>query len=99
MAIPGRSRWSVLAKSRLAIGTTVACMERRTASRRGMAEAATLARIAELAKAGSREDRRGQVTTNGVTATPAAEADRELKAAVRGMWALGDYHKFATELV
>ena len=64
-----------------------------------MAEAATLARIAELAKAGSREDRRGQVTTNGVTATPAAEADRELKAAVRGMWALGDYHKFATELV
>jgi SAM-dependent methyltransferase len=29
----------------------------------------------------------------------AAEADREPKAAIRAMWALGDYHEFATELV
>src|SRR5512145_1021738 len=26
-------------------------------------------------------------------------ADRELKAATRAMWALGDYHRFATETV
>jgi ubiquinone/menaquinone biosynthesis C-methylase UbiE len=65
-----------------------------------MAEAAALARIAELANAGRRPDRGSEMTTNEVTNTPAAaEADRELKTAVRGMWALGDYHKFATETV
>ncbi|MGH3057038.1 MAG: class I SAM-dependent methyltransferase [Gaiellaceae bacterium] len=31
--------------------------------------------------------------------TPAAELDREQKAAVRAMWALGDYHRFALETV
>ena len=40
------------------------------------------------------------MTTNEVTDAPAAaEADRELKATARAMWALGDYHRFATELV
>ena len=64
-----------------------------------MAQAAALARIEELAKAGG-EDRRREMTTNEGTGTPAAaEAGRELKAATRAMWALGDYHKFATELV
>lgn len=34
------------------------------------------------------------------TGSPAAaKADRELKAATRAMWALGDYHRFATETV
>lgn len=32
-------------------------------------------------------------------ARAAGNADRELKSAVRAMWALGDYHEFATELV
>jgi ubiquinone/menaquinone biosynthesis C-methylase UbiE len=65
-----------------------------------MAQAAALARIEELAKAGGRQDRRGEMTTNEATETPAAaEAGRELKAATRAMWALGDYHKFATQLV
>jgi ubiquinone/menaquinone biosynthesis C-methylase UbiE len=37
---------------------------------------------------------------NEGTDTPAAEnSDRELKAATRATWALGDYHRFATELV
>ena len=39
------------------------------------------------------------MTTHEVSDAPAADANRELKAAVRGMWALGDYHKFATETV
>ena len=30
---------------------------------------------------------------------PAADADRALKAATRAVWALGDYHRFATELM
>jgi len=65
-----------------------------------MAQAAALARIEELAKAGGRQNRRREMTTNEETDTPAtAEAGRELKAATRAMWALGDYHKFATELV
>jgi ubiquinone/menaquinone biosynthesis C-methylase UbiE len=65
-----------------------------------MAQAAALARIEELAKAGGRQDRRREMTTNEATGMPAtAEAGRELKAATRAMWALGDYHKFATELV
>jgi ubiquinone/menaquinone biosynthesis C-methylase UbiE len=40
------------------------------------------------------------MTTNEITGMPAtAPAGRELKAATRAMWALGDYHRFATELV
>jgi ubiquinone/menaquinone biosynthesis C-methylase UbiE len=65
-----------------------------------MAQAAALARIDELAKASSRHDRSREMTTNDVTDMPAtAEMDRELKATTRAMWALGDYHRFATELV
>lgn len=39
------------------------------------------------------------MTTNQATDARAVEADRELKAAARAMWALGDYHRFATETV
>lgn len=55
-----------------------------------MAEAAALVRIQEVG---------GQMTTHEVSDARAAHANRELKAAVRGMWALGDYHRFATETV
>ncbi len=65
-----------------------------------MAQGAALARIEELANAGGRQDRRSEMTTNEVIDMPAAaDAGRELKAATRAMWALGDYHRFATELV
>ncbi|HZA89089.1 MAG TPA: class I SAM-dependent methyltransferase [Solirubrobacterales bacterium] len=75
-------------------------MERRTTSRRLMAEIAALARIEELAKAGSRRDRRSEMTTNeAVDPQAVADPDRELKAETRSMWALGDYHRFATETV
>jgi SAM-dependent methyltransferase len=39
------------------------------------------------------------MTADEATDTHAAQADRELKAATRAMWALGDYHTFATETV
>jgi len=56
-----------------------------------MAEVAALARIEEIG---------GHMTTHEVSGARAtADADRQLKAAVRATWALGDYHKFATELV
>ena len=56
-----------------------------------MAEVAALARIEEIG---------GQMTTQAVSDTrAAADANRQLKAAARAMWALGDYHEFATELV
>jgi len=56
-----------------------------------MAKVAALARIEEIG---------GQMTTHEVSdARAAADANRQLKAAARAMWALGDYHKFATELV
>ena len=64
-----------------------------------MAQAAALARIEELARPGARQDRSSETKTNDVTDMPAAEVDRALTAATRAMWALGDYHKFATELV
>jgi 2-polyprenyl-6-hydroxyphenyl methylase/3-demethylubiquinone-9 3-methyltransferase len=51
-----------------------------------MFEAAALAAIRQ---------RRRDMTTRA----HATDADSELKRAVRGMWALGDYHRFATELV
>jgi ubiquinone/menaquinone biosynthesis C-methylase UbiE len=57
-----------------------------------MTQAAALARIEEM---GSK-----QMTAEGVTEAHANDdADRERKAATRAMWALGDYHRFATELV
>jgi ubiquinone/menaquinone biosynthesis C-methylase UbiE len=43
-------------------------------------------------------ERRSQVTMNEL-ADAAEDANRELKTATRAMWALGDYHKFATETV
>ncbi len=39
------------------------------------------------------------MTTDEVIKTQAQEADRELKAATRAVWALGDYHRFAKETV
>ena len=63
-------------------------------------EAAALARIEERAKARAREDRRSEMTSNEETETATAtEAKRELKAATRAAWALGDYHRFAKETV
>jgi ubiquinone/menaquinone biosynthesis C-methylase UbiE len=55
-----------------------------------MFEAAALATIEELAKASIGKDRKRNMTT---------ETDRELKAATRAAWALGDYHRFAKETV
>jgi ubiquinone/menaquinone biosynthesis C-methylase UbiE len=75
-------------------------MERRVTAGRALIEAAALARIEELARAGGREDRRIQVTSSrGTEAGLATEANRELKAATRAAWALGDYHRFAKETV
>jgi ubiquinone/menaquinone biosynthesis C-methylase UbiE len=63
-------------------------------------EAAALARIEELAKAGAGEDRRSPMTTHDETEVPVAtEAGRKLKAATRAAWALGDYHRFAKETI
>ena len=65
-----------------------------------MIAVAALARIEELADAGAKGDRRRQMTSNEQTEAPmATEADRELKAATRAAWALGDYHRFAKETV
>jgi 2-polyprenyl-3-methyl-5-hydroxy-6-metoxy-1,4-benzoquinol methylase len=72
-------------------------MKLRVASRRSMAEVAAFARIEEL---GRRDERRTHMTTHEATEARAAdEANRQLKAVVREMWALGDYHRFATALV
>jgi ubiquinone/menaquinone biosynthesis C-methylase UbiE len=58
-----------------------------------MVEVAALARIEEVRK------RRNQMTVGGPANAPAAGAADELKAATRAAWALGDYHRFATETV
>jgi ubiquinone/menaquinone biosynthesis C-methylase UbiE len=72
-------------------------MERRTASSRSIVGAAALARIEEM---GRDRGRRVQMTAQQLSDARAADdVDREAKAAIRAMWALGDYHKFATELV
>ncbi len=56
-----------------------------------MAKAAALARIAEMG---------GDMATREMPdAGPRPNHDREAKAADRAMWALGDYHRFATDLV
>lgn len=55
-----------------------------------MFEAAALATIEEVAMASIGKDRKTNMTT---------ETDRELKAATRAAWALGDYHRFAKETV
>jgi ubiquinone/menaquinone biosynthesis C-methylase UbiE len=54
--------------------------------RRTMFEAAAVAAI---------KQRRREMAT----IAQATDADKQLKRATRGMWALGDYHRFATELV
>jgi ubiquinone/menaquinone biosynthesis C-methylase UbiE len=65
-----------------------------------MIEAAALARIEEVAEASGGEDRRSQMTNGEETEVQlASEAGRELKAASRAAWALGDYHRFAKETV
>jgi ubiquinone/menaquinone biosynthesis C-methylase UbiE len=75
-------------------------MERPATAGRLMIEAAALARIEELAEASGKDDRRSQMTNHEEAEVPAAtEADRELKAATRAAWALGDYHRFAKETV
>jgi ubiquinone/menaquinone biosynthesis C-methylase UbiE len=75
-----------------------------------MAEAAAVARIEEMGgrreahdtEQGTDDRHEGgeQMTAREVTGRRAAEdADREFKASVRAMWALGDYHRFAKETV
>lgn len=67
-------------------------MEQRTVSRR-MMQAAAFARIEEMV--GVRH-----VTTDQVTSARAVkDEDRQIKASTRAMWALGDYHRFATEFM
>src|SRR5919106_671933 len=75
-------------------------MERRDTPERTMIEAAAHARIDELAGASYGQHRRSRMTTSENTEAPEArQADRELKAATRAAWALGDYHRFAKETV
>jgi ubiquinone/menaquinone biosynthesis C-methylase UbiE len=75
-------------------------MDGRTESRRLLVERAALARIRELGRAGARRERRSEMVTNEpATAPTAGESDQATKTATRAMWALGDYHAFATELV
>lgn len=75
-------------------------MERRATPGRLMIEAAALARIEELAGASYGQHPRSQMTTNEKTEAPVAgEGDRELKAATRAAWALGNYHSFAKKTV
>jgi ubiquinone/menaquinone biosynthesis C-methylase UbiE len=65
-------------------------VESAEAVRRGIAEAAALARIYE---------RGGKMSTQKLAVRPAPEATAELKAHARTMWALGDYHRFAKQFV
>jgi ubiquinone/menaquinone biosynthesis C-methylase UbiE len=60
-----------------------------------MAQVAALARIEEMAT-----DRRKSMATEQVTDTTVdADANRQIKAAARQAWALGDYHGFAKATV
>jgi ubiquinone/menaquinone biosynthesis C-methylase UbiE len=68
-------------------------MERRTRPRQFMAELAALARIEEMG------ERRRQMTNETSDVSALVDAHRELKAAMRAAWALGDYHRFATATV
>jgi len=73
----------------------VACMERPTSPRSLMVEVAALARIEEMAT-----DRRINMAAGRVTETTVnADPDRQIKAAARQAWALGDYHRFAKTTV
>lgn len=66
-----------------------------TTPRGPLMESAALARIRELE---AQRERHEMVTHTRQAATTDA-VDREFKSAVRRMWALGDYHRFATETV
>ena len=73
----------------------MACMERPTSPRSLMVEVAALARIEEMAT-----DRRINMAAGRVTETTVnADPDRQIKAAARQAWALGDYHRFAKTTV
>jgi 2-polyprenyl-6-hydroxyphenyl methylase/3-demethylubiquinone-9 3-methyltransferase len=70
-------------------------MGRRTGSRGFLLEQAAIARIEELRRQATQD----AVTTHERTKSMAFEPDRPSSAAARRMWALGDYHRFATETV
>jgi ubiquinone/menaquinone biosynthesis C-methylase UbiE len=70
-------------------------MPRRTTSPGPLNERAALVRIEELSK---QMEKRRMVTHEGTEPMP-HDSDRQFKAAVQRMWALGDYHAFATETV
>ena len=73
----------------------MACMERPTSPRSLMVEVAALARIEEMAT-----DRRINMAAGRVTETTVnADPDRQIKAAARQAWALGDYNRFAKTTV
>jgi ubiquinone/menaquinone biosynthesis C-methylase UbiE len=74
-------------------------MERRATAGRLLIEAAAHARIEELAEASGRHSRRSEMTANEQTKATPTDTDRDLKAATRAAWALGDYHRFAKETV
>jgi ubiquinone/menaquinone biosynthesis C-methylase UbiE len=82
-------------------------MHGRGAERPLILQAAALARIEELAGnrslGGGRADRaegRKSMTAHQTSGAAAhLGADREVKAQARAMWALGDYHRFATQTV
>src|SRR5215211_140067 len=67
-------------------------MERYGASSR-LIQAAALARIAEMGKV------RHMTIDQPSDTRVVRDDDRQFKAAVRAMWASGDYHRFATNLV
>jgi 2-polyprenyl-6-hydroxyphenyl methylase/3-demethylubiquinone-9 3-methyltransferase len=72
-------------------------MPRHTSSWGFLVEAAALARIEESSQRRRTEE---AMITHEVTDSIAADGlEQRFKAAVRRMWALGDYHKFATETV
>jgi ubiquinone/menaquinone biosynthesis C-methylase UbiE len=71
-------------------------MPRRTPSPGLLIERAALARIQEVNGQMEERDMVGQERTKP---TVIDDADRQFKSAVRRMWALGDYHAFATQTV
>jgi ubiquinone/menaquinone biosynthesis C-methylase UbiE len=78
-------------------------MNRSPAGLRSLAAQAALARIAQVRREGvsgipTERKRGGRSMTDTIQTSPEAkttEADRQLKAAMRQAWALGDYHRFA----
>lgn len=70
-------------------------MPRRTGSRGFLIEQAAIARIDEL----RRQTARNAVITHERTKSMAFDSDRPFTAAMRRIWVLGDYHRFATVTV